>query len=105
MFLTDDIKKSIRQKILQIGMVKKIILFGSFINGNASEDSDIDILVVKEHIDSLLREKKQILNALKAIDYPKDILLVDEEAFEFYKKEACSVYRDAYENGEVIWTS
>jgi len=46
MTLPESIKKRIVSKITEKFKVKDIILFGSYAQGNAGKDSDIDILVL-----------------------------------------------------------
>lgn len=46
MTLPESIKKRIVSKITEKFKVKNIILFGSYAQGNAGKDSDIDILVL-----------------------------------------------------------
>lgn len=36
------------RKIVEIGMPRKIILFGSFVRGNITVNSDLDVLVIPE---------------------------------------------------------
>lgn len=104
MYLTDSLKKSIVAKIKEVTIVEKIILFGSYAVGKANENSDIDLLVIEKAFDSKYSEKIKLRKALSDIKIPKDILIIDSQAFEFYKHEPCSVYRDAFENGEVLWS-
>jgi len=104
MYLTDSIKNKIVTKINEVTISEKIILFGSYATGKATEDSDIDLLIVEKKVDSKIREKTKLRNALSDIKLPKDILVIDSQAFEFYKYEPCSVYRDAFENGEILWS-
>lgn len=104
MHLADSIKEIIVNKINEVADSEKIILFGSYAKGNANENSDIDLLIIENNIVSKIMEKSKIRKALSCIKIPKDILVIDSQAFEFYKNEPCSVYRDAFENGEVLWS-
>ncbi|MFQ5645987.1 MAG: nucleotidyltransferase domain-containing protein [bacterium] len=47
-FLTEDLLKFITDKIVSSVQPEKIILFGSYARGEANQDSDLDLLVVKE---------------------------------------------------------
>jgi len=104
MELTKDIKRDIVEKICSVIKPKLIILFGSYASGNATKDSDIDLLIIEDNFKSKFEEKNKIRKALKDIKIPKDILLVDKAKFDFYKNEPCSVYREANEKGEVLWS-
>ena len=60
---------------------EKIILFGSYAYGTPTEDSDLDICVIKKSFVSKMREKSKIRKALKGIKISKDILLETNEYF------------------------
>lgn len=106
MYLNENIKKLIREKIYSEIKPKQIILFGSYAYGTATADSDIDLMIVEQKITgSKVKEAVRIKRMLDNINMSKDILVVSEDEFEFYKTEAGSVIRDAYERGEVLWLS
>ena len=103
MYLNENIKKMIREKIYSEIKPKQVILFGSYAYGTATKDSDIDLMIVEQNIvGSKVKEAVRIKRILTEVDMSKDILVVSEEEFEFYKTEAGSVIRDAYERGEVL---
>jgi predicted nucleotidyltransferase len=83
----------------------KIILFGSYGYGTPNTDSDLDICVIKKDITSKSEEKKEIRSRLKGISIAKDILLVGEQEYDFYKNQYGSVYMDIERKGKVLWTS
>ncbi len=103
MYLNENIKKIIREKIYSEINPKQVILFGSYAYGTATKDSDIDLMIVEQKIiGSKVKEAVRIKRILNEVDMSKDILVVSEDEFEFYKTEAGSVIRDAYERGEVL---
>lgn len=50
MTLSQEIKNDIKIKILSVVKPVKIVLFGSYAYGKATEDSDIDILVIEKEV-------------------------------------------------------
>ncbi|MHB1686353.1 MAG: nucleotidyltransferase domain-containing protein [Ignavibacteriaceae bacterium] len=64
----------IKQKLLSEfpGIIEKIILFGSQVNGSATQDSDFDILVIV-NMDYDWKLKNQILDLLYDFDLKYDI--------------------------------
>ena len=52
MYLSDDVKKELVDKITKVTKVKKIILFGSYSKGTATDESDIDLLIIENEINS-----------------------------------------------------
>jgi len=83
---------------------EKIILFGSYAYGIPTEDSDLDICIVKKDYKNKWEDKKKIREALKGIKASKDILNPRLEEYEFYKNEYGSVYKDIEEKGIVLWS-
>ncbi len=66
MYLNENIKKIIREKIYSEINPKQVILFGSYAYGTAAKDSDIDLMIVEQKIvGSKVKEAvriKRILN-------------------------------------------
>lgn len=84
---TEDILKEITGVIIKAVNPLKIILFGSYVRGNAASDSDLDLLIVEEHpfapSRSRTKEIGNIHRLLKHIRIPVDILVYSNQ--EFYK--------------------
>jgi predicted nucleotidyltransferase len=55
------------------------VLFGSRARGDAREDSDLDFLVIEEHLDSKLSEMVRLRDALPPLAVPVDVVVVSEE--------------------------
>jgi predicted nucleotidyltransferase len=72
----DEIVK--RLKSLQ---PEKIILFGSYAYGNPDENSDIDLCVISNSIESKSKERAKIRSLLRNIKISKDILVEDSDYF------------------------
>jgi predicted nucleotidyltransferase len=60
---------------------EKVILFGSYAYGIPNENSDLDICVIENTINSKIKEKSKIRKALKNIKMSKDILLETTQYF------------------------
>ena len=76
----EKLKPQIVQRLLPLNP-DKIILFGSYAYGTPTEDSDLDLLIIKNDIKDKWEEKAKIRKALKSLKIPKDILLEDEEYY------------------------
>jgi len=102
-YTIESIKKQIVDALIPL-KPEKIILFGSFVYGNPTEDSDLDICVVEKDYVNKWKEKEKIREALKDIKMPKDILNPKLEEYEFYKNEYGSVYKDISDKGLLLWS-
>jgi len=57
----------------------RVIVFGSYARGTASTASDLDFLVIEEHVDSRAAESVRLREALPELDIPVDVLVISEE--------------------------
>ncbi len=79
--VTDETLEEVVRRILSVGSPLKIVLFGSRATGRASENSDLDILIIEES--SLPRYKRaaRYLRALVGVFPAKDVVVwTPEEA-------------------------
>ena len=98
----EEIKSQIVKALIPL-KPEKIILFGSFAYGTPTEDSDIDICVVKKDYKNRWEEKLKIDKLLDNIRIGKDILVPKIDEYNFYSKEINSVYYDIDKKGVVLW--
>jgi len=59
----------------------KIILFGSYARGDATENSDLDLLVIEPQVKSRLQEMVRLRRALGSLGVPVDLLVASQELF------------------------
>jgi len=104
-FLKRAAIEEVKNKILSSINPKSIVLFGSAANGNAKEDSDIDILVIWD-------EKKEISNIKRRImlrqmigftQSPLDLLTCTTEELKLALKDERSFTSDIIRSGKVIY--
>lgn len=80
----------------------RVIFFGSTVRGEDGPDSDLDFLVVFDHIDgSRRRLAVDILEALKKVGAPVDVMVTDAAEFE-RRRAVPSIYRVASREGTVL---
>jgi uncharacterized protein len=101
--LPETIKNEIIEKIQKVSSPIRIILFGSYAYGQPKNGSDIDILIIEKGITSKVQEINKFITALKGIPFPKDIVVASPEEYDFYSKEAGSLFRTISEKGTVIY--
>ena len=101
--------KEIKSKVEAINPYK-IIVFGSAINSNFREDSDIDLVVIlnkkgvaktyKERIKNRKIVSKLLRDIRKKI--PIDLLVYTRDEWELLQKSGSTFYREIGEKGRVI---
>ena len=94
------------EKIIHISQPKKLILFGSYIQGKSRRNSDLDILVVAgSGLISARNESIRIRRALKGITMAMDILVIPEDKLEELSVSPGLIYREALNQGKVVYES
>lgn len=80
-----------------------IILFGSRAKGNAHDDSDYDICVLKSGIQERRKIAKLLYRLLYVVDVPVELLVETPELFNSYKTNPHLIYRDIAEYGKILY--
>ena len=80
-----------------------IILFGSQARGEASEDSDFDVMVVETEIADRGEEMVRLGRLLRSLDIAVDLLVVSSEKFEYWRDTPGNVYFEAASEGRILY--
>lgn len=99
----DFLKEETIRRIIPVFQPEKIIFFGSYAKGNATADSDLDILLEFSEIDNKRKLTIQIRKLFTDFPIAKDILVMSREEVSKYKEMKWSVYCNAIEEGRVIY--
>jgi len=81
----------------------KIILFGSYVTGQPTDDSDLDILIVMPVTGSSREKANEIDLALGDRMLPMDLIVVTPEQFERQKDMMGTIIREAVLEGRVVY--
>lgn len=81
----------------------KIILFGSFAYGNPTEDSDLDLLIIKDDDVPKIQRNRKVRRILKDFSIPVDIIVKTNQEFENLKNIIGTVIYPANKYGKVIY--
>jgi predicted nucleotidyltransferase len=98
--------EAVVQRLIGVARPKKIILFGSYVRGELSRHSDLDVLVVtNDDVESPRRESVRLRNAVDDINMPMDILVVRESTFRALRNKIGLIYREAALRGKMVYES
>jgi len=104
--ITPEKVQVVVQRLIQIARPKKIILFGSYVRGDATRDSDLDVLVVtSDEVESPRRESDRLRNSVSDVNMPMDIVVVPYSRFEALREKLGLIYREADRHGKVVYES
>lgn len=103
--MPDQKLEEIINKVLQVLIPDKIILFGSRARGNAKSDSDYDILIIKKDIDSILRVEQAIYKNLIGVRANVDIIVRTPDLIEENKDVAGSFTKNALKDCILVYQS
>jgi|APHig6443717817_1056837.scaffolds.fasta_scaffold445583_1 predicted nucleotidyltransferase len=87
---------------------EKIILFGSYAYGEPNDDSDIDLMVIKDLPPHKIREyrlglKKALWNLFEGVNFEFDLLVDNEERIQQRIALGDLFYKDIITKGKVIY--
>jgi len=81
----------------------RIILFGSWARGEATKDSDLDLLVVLPQVEHKRKITIQIGNSLSNLQISKDIVVTTPEEIAQYGKTVGNILRPALQEGKTVY--
>lgn len=91
--------------------IYKVILFGSYADGSADEESNIDLLIIldentlPENYDDWLEKKTRVRRYLREVndDVALDLLIYTRPQYEMIIKEMNAFQREIHEKGKILY--
>jgi len=71
--------KTAVQRLVAAANPRKVILFGSYAEGGATSESDLDLLVIERKVASKRQEMVRLRKAIGSVGLPVDVLVYSEE--------------------------
>jgi predicted nucleotidyltransferase len=72
--------------LLEAAPGSTVILFGSRARGDARPDSDVDFLVVEPRVTNWAQETIRLIDVLRPLLVPADVVVFSRERFEYWKE-------------------
>jgi predicted nucleotidyltransferase len=67
------------ERLVNAANPSKVILFGSYARGDATEDSDLDLMVIERELPNKFEEMIRLKQVLRSLRVPVDVLVYSEE--------------------------
>jgi uncharacterized protein len=90
-------------KIVDTFNPERIILFGSYARGCATEESDVDLLIVSNDSRPKPQRSVPIYWLLRKYPFPKDILVFTPDEIEDYRELKPSLIHRAFKEGVILY--
>ncbi len=105
--ITEEKVQAAVERIVDASHPYAVILFGSYVRGEATPGSDLDLLVVADDsVEHCRRESVRLRRVLRGISMPVDIVVVrrkDRKDLERFKNTPGLIYENALKEGKVAY--
>ncbi len=91
------------QRIVEVAEPERIVLFGSAARGPMAQNSDVDLLIIKDGADASLRARSY--EKLYGVSVAVDAILVSPADVARYKDSHALVIKPALQEGRVVYES
>lgn len=98
-----DFLPSVVERLVQGFHPRRIILFGSFARGDAGPDSDLDLLVVMDEVESKRDTMVAMRRALRDVPVPKDVIVTTPDEIARRGHIVGTVLEPALREGAVLY--
>jgi len=94
----------IREKIIREINPERIILFGSYAWGKPTEDSDVDLFIIKDSGERKINRAREVREAISGSNVPVDVLVYTPEEIKKSINESHNLFiEDIIRNGKTIY--
>ena len=103
--ITQEKIDEIVQKIVEGYQPEKIILFGSYANGTPTEDSDLDLLIVKDVEGPKYKRSSAVRKLLSGANIAMDILVYTPAELNKWKDLPVAFEHHILQTGKVLYAA
>lgn len=101
--ITEELIQEIKNRIVSEVHPEKIVLFGSYVYGTPTKDSDLDLLVILPTKEPMHKRVLRIRKLLRDIRIPKDIIVYTPQEVEKWKNVSNAFITSILKKGKVIY--
>ncbi len=101
--VTQEQINEIKRRIIENIKPQKIILFGSYGDGNPTEDSDLDLLIVKESNIPRYKRGREIRKHLRGLKIPVDLLVYTKNEIQKWSNVKTAFITTVMGKGKVLY--
>jgi predicted nucleotidyltransferase len=103
--LTQERINEIIKEIVKSFKPQKVILFGSYASGTPTEESDRDLLIIKDSDLPTRLQNRKVRKILAGLKVPVDVIVKTADEFETYKDIIGTIVYPANKFGKLVYES
>ncbi|MBU0651045.1 nucleotidyltransferase domain-containing protein [bacterium] len=81
----------------------KVVLFGSYAKGNPSENSDLDLIIIKDSSEPRYKRANVIRKELRGMKIPIDLLVYTNDEIYKWKDNKSAFVTKALKSGKILY--
>ena len=93
----------ISKRIVENFKPEKVILFGSYAHGNPTEDSDLDLLIVKDSNLPRYKRGREVRRYLRGLKIAIDLVVYTKDEIQKWSNVKTSFITTVMEEGKVLY--
>ncbi|MFH0775308.1 MAG: nucleotidyltransferase domain-containing protein [bacterium] len=101
--ITEGQIDEIKGRIVENFKPEKIILFGSYAEGNFREDSDLDLLIIKESNIPRYKRGREVRKYLRGLKVPIDLIVYTKDEIQKWNNVKTAFITTVIEKGRVLY--
>jgi len=101
--ISEQVIQQVVRRLVEAANPSRIILFGSYATGTATENSDLDLMVIKRSVENRGEEMSRLRGCVGDIGEGVDVLVYSEDDAEERKEWCTSPVYWALREGKVLY--
>ena len=101
--VNEDNIRRVAARIAIAANAERVILFGSYARGEATEHSDVDLMVIAESDLPRFKRSRELYSLIKPYPFPMDIIVYTPQEFERWRKSKVSFVSTVLREGKTLY--